>query len=165
DMPRAELRQQMIDDVLDTADYYVWTRKGSLDDLLTTNASLNKGADLAKIYGLPACDGVSTPPSFADGARPGLLTRALFLTSGSANTRPIMKGVFGRRDVLCDEIPPPPPGANAVPPQLSLDMTTRQVVEQLTQKGVCAGCHLSVINPLGFSTENFDALGRSRTEQ
>jgi hypothetical protein len=167
DMPRAELRQQMIDDVLDTVDYYVWTRKGSMNDLLTTNASLNKGADLAKIYGLPAWDGVSTPPSFAEGARPGLLTRALFLTSGSANTRPIMKGVFIRRDVLCDEIPPPPPGANAVPPQLSPDMTTRQVVEQLTQKNgtVCASCHLSVINPLGFSTENFDALGRARTEQ
>jgi hypothetical protein len=75
--------------------------------------------------------------------------------------------VFIRRNVLCDEIPPPPPGANAVPPQLSPDMTTRQVVEELTQKKgtVCTSCHLGAINPLGFATENFDALGRSRTEQ
>jgi hypothetical protein len=30
---------------------------------------------------------------------------------------------------------------------------------------VCAGCHRSLINPLGFATESFDALGRYRTEQ
>ncbi len=46
-------------------------------------------------------------------------------------------------------------------------MTTRQVVEEMTQKTgtVCAGCHTTVINPLGFATEGFDALGRFRTEQ
>jgi hypothetical protein len=46
-------------------------------------------------------------------------------------------------------------------------MTTREVVEELTQtKGtVCAGCHATVINPLGFATENFDALGRLRSAQ
>jgi hypothetical protein len=39
------------------------------------------------------------------------------------------------------------------------------VVEELTGQGVCAGCHTTVINPLGFATENFDALGRIRSEQ
>jgi hypothetical protein len=167
DLPGAGLRQQMIDDVLGLVDFYVWNKKGSLDDLLTTELSFARGADLAKLYGVAPWDGVSAPPSFPSGQRPGFLTRALFLASGSANTRPILKGVFIRRNMLCDEIPPPPPGANAVPPQLSPDMTTRQVVEQLTQKqgSVCAGCHTKVINPLGFATEDFDALGRFRTEQ
>jgi len=89
------------------------------------------------------------------------------LTSGSANTRPIQKGVFLRRRVLCDDIPPAPPGVNAVPPQLRPDMTSREVVEELTEKPgtVCLGCHGAAINALGFATENFDALGRSRTAQ
>jgi hypothetical protein len=167
DLPKPELRQQMIDDVLGMLDYYVWKKPGSLDDLFTSNLSFNKGPDLAKIYGTATWDGTSAPPAFGTGQRPGLLTRALFLTSGSANTRPILKGVFIRRRMLCDDIPPPPPGANAVPPQLKPDMTTREVVEELTQKTgtVCAACHKTIINPLGFATEGFDALGRARTMQ
>jgi hypothetical protein len=78
-----------------------------------------------------------------------------------------MKGVFIRRHVLCDEIPPPPPGANAMPPELTPDLTTREVVEELTEMPgtTCAGCHAGLINALGFATENFDGLGRHRTEQ
>jgi hypothetical protein len=67
--------------------------------------------------------------------------------------------------VLCDEIPPPPANAAANPPELSDTLSTREVVEELTHQGTCAGCHLKVINPLGFATENFDALGRVRTTQ
>jgi hypothetical protein len=69
--------------------------------------------------------------------------------------------------VLCDEIPPPPPGVNATPPELRPDMTTREAVEELTEMSgsTCAGCHTTLINPLGFATESFDALGRYRSEQ
>jgi hypothetical protein len=54
-----------------------------------------------------------------------------------------------------------------MPPELSPDATTREVVEGLTeQEGTaCAGCHAVLINPLGYATENFDAVGRFRTEQ
>ena len=99
--------------------------------------------------------------------RTGLLTRAAFLVSGSANTRPIMKGVFMRKNMLCDTIPPPPAGANAKPPELKPGMTTRESVEALTEVAgsVCITCHGTAINPLGFATENFDALGRFRTAQ
>ena len=76
-----------------------------------------------------------------------------------------MKGVFLRQNILCDTIPPPPPGANAKPPELGPGMTTRESVEALTEMPgtVCAGCHSTAINPLGFATEGFDALGRFRT--
>ncbi|MEA2700565.1 MAG: hypothetical protein QOI66_4836, partial [Myxococcales bacterium] len=166
-LPSPALRQQMIDDATAMVGYYAFTRPGSMSDLLTSEWSFNKGAELAKIYGVGAWDGVSAPPAFAAGQRPGLLTRALFLTSGSANTRPIHKGAFLRRRILCDDLPPPPPGVSAVPPQLSPQMTTREVVEQLTEAPgtVCVGCHGAVINALGFATENFDALGRSRMAQ
>ncbi len=167
DLPGSDLRQHMIDDVMSMVDFMVWSRHGSMDDLLTTGLSFHRSGDLARIYGLPAWDGTANPPAFGEGQRPGLLTRALFLASGSANTRPISKGVFVRRGVLCDDLPPPPPGVNAVPPELRSDMTTRQVVEELTEKAgtVCVACHKTMINPLGFATEGFDALGRFRTSQ
>jgi hypothetical protein len=41
------------------------------------------------------------------------------------------------------------------------------VVERITEMPgtACAGCHATIINPLGFATESFDALGRVRSEQ
>src|SRR6185503_306872 len=129
--------------------------------------SFARDARLAQIYGVKAWDGVAAPPAFPAGQRPGLLTRALFLSTGTANTRPIMKGLFIRKNVLCDDIPPPPPGANAKPPELGPGMTTRESVEAITEMPgtVCAGCHQTAINPLGFATEGFDALGRFRSAQ
>jgi hypothetical protein len=91
----------------------------------------------------------------------------LFLATGSPNTRPIMKGVFIRQLILCDTVPPPPANATNIPSDLARSLTQRQVVEKLTeQPGTqCAGCHPTMINPLGFATENFDALGRVRSEE
>ena len=42
--------------------------------------------------------------------------------------------------------------------------TTRESVEAITEMpgSICAGCHTLAINPLGFATEGFDALGRFR---
>jgi hypothetical protein len=167
DLPNASLRQAMIDDVIGLLDYATWTRPSGVGALFTTELSFAKDARLAKIYGVAAWDGTAAPPALPAGQRPGLLTRALLLSTGTANTRPIMKGVFIRKNILCNDIPPPPPGANAKPPTLGPNMTTRESVEELTEMTgtTCAGCHSTVINPLGFATENFDALGRFRTAQ
>jgi len=166
-LPSAQLRQDMIDDVLGLLGYYTWQQPSALAALFQSDLSFARSPELASLYGVAAWDGASAPPAFAAGQRPGLLTRALFLSTGSPNTRPIMKGVFIRRNILCDGIPPPPPGANAKPPELQPGMTTRETVEELTQMQgtVCAGCHATLINALGFATEGFDALGRYRTEQ
>ena len=166
-LPSAKLRQDMIDDVLGLLDYYTWQKPSGVASLFQTDSSFARSPELAGLYGVTAWDGVAEPPTFPAGQRPGLLTRAMFLSTGSPNTRPIMKGVFMRKNILCDSIPPPPPGANAKPPDLQPGMTTRETVEELTemQGTVCAGCHAALINALGFATENFDALGRYRTAQ
>lgn len=166
DLPKASLRQSMVDDVVALAAHHTFDKPGKVADLLTSRLSFAKAADLAAIYGVDAWDGKSDPPTLSED-RPGLLTRALFLSTGTATTRPIMKGVFIRKTLLCDAIPPPPANANASLPNLRNGMTTRQVVEELTEKpgSVCAACHASLINPLGFVTENFDALGRKRTDE
>jgi hypothetical protein len=39
----------------------------------------------------------------------------------------------------------------------------REKITELTHNGSCMSCH-AVINPLGFSLENFDAIGRWRTK-
>ena len=167
DLPDAKLRQAMIEDVVGLLDHYTWTAPSGIASLFTSDLAFARDARLAKLYGVPAWNGTGTPPALPAGQRPGLLTRALFLSTGSANTRPIMKGVFLRQNILCDTIPPPPPGANAKPPELGPGMTTRESVEAITEMPgtVCASCHQTAINPLGFATEGFDALGRFRTSQ
>ncbi|NUQ77450.1 MAG: DUF1592 domain-containing protein [Polyangiaceae bacterium] len=162
--PGPDLREHMLAEVTDAALYYTFENPGTFHDLLTSRKSFARTEDLAALYKVPAWSG-GEPPDFTEPERVGLLTRAAYLATGSANTRPIMKGVFIRKALLCDEIPPPPPNAAANPPQLSDTLSTREVVEELTGNGACAACHGVSINPLGFATENFDSLGRVRTEQ
>lgn len=165
-LPSADLREAMIDEVLELLNYHTWDVPSGLGAVFLTPYSFTKSEELAKSYGIEAWDGSSKPPELE--GRPGILTRAAFLATGTANTRPIMKGVFIRENVLCDAIPPPLDNANAFPPELSPDLTTREVVEALTEGSAnagCATCHENLINPLGFATEGFDSLGRARTEQ
>jgi hypothetical protein len=165
--PGPDLREHMIDEIVSMAAHYTLDAGGTFEDLLTSKLSFARQDDLAKLYGEAPWDGKSQPQAFHDASRVGLPSRAAFLATGTANTRPIMKGVFLRKGLLCDKVPPPPNNANAMPPKLAADLTTREVVEHLTQQDgtVCSGCHTTLINPLGFSTESFDSLGRGRTMQ
>ena len=43
-------------------------------------------------------------------------------------------------------------------------MTMREKVAEMTRNAACMTCH-ETINPLGFSLENFDAVGRFRTKE
>ncbi len=164
-LPTTNLRAAMFDEVGDMAMHYTLDQPGQLEDFFTSRKSFARSEELAALYGVPAWDGTNEPPDFVEPARVGLLTRAAMVATGSANTRPIMKGVFVRRALLCDDLLPPPANVMATTPQLAHDATSREVVEALTAEGSCAGCHEKQINPLGFVTENFDALGRSRTEE
>jgi hypothetical protein len=164
DSPTPSLRENMVSEVLDLVDAINANGGNSFEALFTTQLIAPKTDDLAHIYGVDPQDAPFEAPN-AD--RPGLFTRAAFLATGSANTRPIQKGVFLRENVLCDAIPPPPANAAAKLPELDPEYTTREVVEALTEAEgtACQGCHEVYINPLGFISENYDALGRTRTEQ
>ncbi len=165
--PGPDTRQHVLDEVVDAARYYAFdgapAGARSFDAFFTSTKSFARTDDVAQIYGVAPWDGQSEPPD-APG-RVGLLTRPAYVATGSISTRPITKGVFIRKALLCDSIDPPPGNAAANPPPLSADASTRQVIENLTQTGICAGCHQVQINPLGFATENFDPLGRLRTEE
>jgi hypothetical protein len=165
-LPTSSLGTDMQNEALDLARYFTFKAPGSFSDLLTSNLSFAKSKELTAIYNVPAWDGSSAPPQFPAGTRPGFLTRAAFLTSGNVTTRPIMKGVFIRKFVLCDDMPDPPANASNTPIDTS-KQDTRQAVESITQQEgtSCIACHKAMINPLGFATENFDALGRARTTE
>lgn len=164
--PGAGLRLAMIDDVVDLLQHYTWKVEGSLTDVMTSQLSFARDPTLAGIYGVSPWDGVGDPVALPPGQRPGLLTRAAFVSTDETFTRPIMKGVFVRTSILCDEIPEPPPGAANDKVDLAR-FSVRKGTEMMTEQSgtSCVTCHAVLINPLGFATENYDALGRHRTEE
>lgn len=162
--PSVQLRDAMFDDVLSAVRWNV-KHGATLDGLLTDSRQYTQSAELASIYEAPVWDGTSEPAQLP-ATRSGLLTRAAFLANDSANTRPVMKGLRIRTALLCDSIPAPPGNLMVTTPELAADATTRQQIENLTEQpgSSCLGCHRS-LNPLGFGSEGFDALGRVRTHQ
>jgi len=148
--------------------YYTWDVDGDFQDLLTSDLSLTTSPLLASIYGVSPWDGQGEPERFKNGERSGLLSRAAFLVTGSHQTNPVLRGAIIRRRILCQDLTPPPPSALPAgaldPPAYSPEMTTRQAYEEKTKNEPCASCHAKM-NPIGFVLEQYDALGRHRTEQ
>lgn len=157
-------RDDMLQEVRDLIDYYVWTKKSGYKDLLKSNISFAKTDALANIYKVPKWSGVGTPNiTFPLGQRSGLLTRAAFLATGGVQTDPINTGVRVTREILCNNLPSPPPDIDRSDTSgITGPLTTRDRVHNLTNKTACISCH-SIINPVGFSFEAYDALGRFRT--
>src|SRR5688572_15137898 len=77
-------------------------------------------------------------------------------------TSPIHRGVFLTRNIIGRALRPPPMAVAFKDADFAPNLTMREKVAELTRPQACQGCH-SVINPLGFSLENYDAVGRFRT--
>ena len=157
----------MVREMRDLTNLYTWTMPGTFAQLLTSDLSVTRSADLARLYGVPAWSGSGDYPRFTDGSRSGLLQRAALLVSSVEQTNPFHRGAFIRRAILCDNLPQPdpnslPPGSLDPPPP-STAMTTRQRFQAKVEgNGLCQGCHSSFSN-LGYAMESYDALGRFRT--
>ncbi len=93
----------------------------------------------------------------------GVLTHPLVMANLAHHrtTSPIHRGVFLVRHVMGRVLRPPNSAFTPLSPDLHPDLTTRQRVELQTSPESCQTCH-SKINPLGFSLENFDAVGHYR---
>ena len=78
-----------------------------------------------------------------------------------AETSPIHRGVFLARGVLGLGLRPPPEAFTPLSEELEPKLTTRQRVMLQTKPAGCQNCH-GLINPLGFTLEHFDAVGRYR---
>jgi hypothetical protein len=103
-----------------------------------------------------------------DPARRGVLGQAgiLAVTSFPHRTSPVLRGRWVLEELLGTEVPPPPPDVPVLDERKkeSKALTLREKLEQHRSKPECASCH-SRMDPIGFGLENFDPLGRWRTEQ
>ena len=95
--------------------------------------------------------------------RSGVLTHPYLLAAFSYQrmTSPIHRGVFLTRNVVGRSLRPPPMAMTFKDAEFAPNLTMRAKISQLTQPRACQSCH-SVINPLGFSLEQYDAVGRFR---
>ena len=119
---------------------------------------------LAKFYGQKLPEGHGFRPVKMDAAqRAGVLTHPYLLATFSytKSTSPIHRGVFLSRNILGRMLKPPPMAIAFMDDKFDPSFTMREKVTELTAKPACQSCHIT-INPLGFSFERFDAVGRIR---
>ena len=158
-----------------TIDEFIAQEKPDFRQLLLSNETfLSKR--LAKFYGAgvtaesesssDAFQDVFQKVAFEPEVRSGVLSHP-FLMSGFAYhdlSSPIHRGVFISRSILGRSLKPPAEAITPIPPTLHPDLTTRERVALQTSPVACRSCH-EMINPLGFSLENFDAAGRFRKQE
>src|SRR6202044_1996604 len=140
-------------------------------DLLTANYTF-VDERLAKHYGIPNVMGNRfRKVTLSDPNRFGLLGQAsiLTLTSTAIRTSPVQRGKYVMEVLLGTPPPPPPPNVPALPENaesrtghVAKPLSVRARLEEHRANPNCAGCH-KLMDPIGFSLENFDAMGQWRT--
>jgi len=122
---------------------------------------------LARHYGIPNIYGTDfRRVTLTDENRRGLLGQASILTVTSLPTRtsPVQRGKWILTNILGIPPTPPPPNVPALKEHSDAGMPTslRERMEAHRANPTCAGCH-KIMDPIGFSLENFDAVGQWRT--
>jgi hypothetical protein len=124
---------------------------------------------LAKHYGIPHVYGpqfrrVALEPGSERG---GLLRHGsvLTVTSYATRTSPVIRGKWVLENLIGTPPPPPLPDVPALADNtVAANLPVRERLMQHRANAACAVCH-NVIDPPGFSLENFDAVGRWRTTE
>ncbi len=122
---------------------------------------------LAKHYGIPHVYGsrFRRVSLGADSHRGGLLRHGsiLTVTSYATRTSPVIRGHWILKNILGVPTPPPPPDVPALKENtVSSTLPVRVRLAEHRANPTCAACH-RLMDPVGFSLENFDAVGRWRT--
>lgn len=138
----------------------------SMLDLLTEEQTW-VSARLAEHYGVapPIEHDQDLGPVYLDEqGRAGLLGKAGLLTALSFPTRtsPVKRGQWVMAHLLCEDPPPAPAEVEGLPEHEGEPLSLRERMERHREDPACATCH-KVMDPIGFSMENFDAVGAFRT--
>jgi hypothetical protein len=122
---------------------------------------------LAKHYGI---EGVKGPEfrriDLTTDQRSGVFTHASVLTVSSYPTRTsvVLRGKYLLENLLNAPPPPAPPDVPALNEEaVGTSTSLRQQMEKHRTDSVCASCHARM-DPLGFGLENYDAVGKWRTQ-
>jgi hypothetical protein len=160
----ARLRAAMARETEMFFSYVLQANRSVLDFIAADYTFLNQR--LAEHYGIEGVNGTAFRRVSLDPAshRGGLLGQAsiLTVTSYGNHTSVVKRGKWILDNMLAAPPPPPPPDVPAL--QASHDgrlLTAREQLELHRTNPVCASCHVKM-DPLGFSLENFDAIGGFR---
>jgi hypothetical protein len=122
---------------------------------------------LARHYGIPNIKGslFRRVALAKDDPRTGILGKGsiLLVTSASNRTSPVQRGAWVLENLLGMRPPSPPPGVetNLDGEDVAKAKTIRERMELHRKNPTCAACH-SIMDPVGFSLENFDLVGKWR---
>ncbi len=123
---------------------------------------------LARHYGVPGVKGEAfRKVTLTDGRRGGVLGLGAvqMLTSPGTRTSPVLRGTWILSTLLGTPVPAPPPNIpsleSAGGDKKKGTLSLRQKLEVHRADATCASCH-NVIDPVGFSLEHFDRVGRWR---
>ncbi len=125
-------------------------------------------AELGRLYGVTNLTGTNlVRVTLPDRNRGGIVGMAAVLTQTSypLRTSPVLRGRWILEEVLGTPPPPPPPLVATLPAddKVKEGLTFRQRLEKHRKDKNCAACH-DRLDPMGFALENFDAIGRWRTQ-
>jgi hypothetical protein len=143
-------------------DDVVENQGGSINALLTST-KVFANSDLASYYGVTATGMAMQPVQPTIGQASGVLTLPALLTlmAKPDESWPIYRGKWVREELLCTDLPAPPPNIPP-PPEVEAGVSTRQRLAEHETNPSCSSCH-SLMDPIGFGFENFDAVGKYRT--
>ncbi len=137
--------------------------KAGYRELLLSNAyPMNER--LGKVYGADVKGGFQ-PVTLDGGKRSGLITHPFVLSylAYHNNTSPIHRGVFLTRHIIGMPLKSPPMANEFKDSKFDASLTMREKVVSMTKSQDCMSCHVT-INPLGFSLEHYDGIGRWREQ-
>jgi hypothetical protein len=123
---------------------------------------------LAKHYGIPNVYGSRfRRVELGPGSRRGGLLRQgsiLSVSSYATRTSPVLRGVWVLSNIVGAPPPPPLPNVPALDGNVPANLPVRERMAAHRASPVCASCHRT-IDPVGFTLENFDAVGRWRENE
>lgn len=153
---QAEETKQFIEAVL-------WKGGAGFKELMTAPYSYVNGA-LAQHYGVSGVTGTAFARVDMPG-RAGLITMGgpLSVHDKATRTSIVLRGLKIRTDFLCQTIGAPPADVVTDLPDITPGLNQRDRLQQHRQVALCASCH-DKMDPIGIVLDNFDALGRSRTQ-
>lgn len=145
-------------------DQVVWSPTSDYRELLQADYLL-LNQRLAKFYGKEGTGEDFQRVAFNPKERSGVVTHPYLLAAFaySQQSSPIHRGVFLTRNIIGMTLKSPPMAVAFEDSHFDPKLTMREKIVELTKDKACLGCH-SVINPLGFTLENYDAVGRWRTK-
>ena len=164
---RRHLKELSKYETTELLNFILQNNKPVMEILTADYTFMNRG--LAEFYGVkdfykyPTHAFVKSP--VLDDKRKGILGHMGLMTASAngVDTSPIIRGLWVYETILGKTAPPPPDAVPAIEPDLRNAKTIRDKLVKHREDKECSVCHKK-FDHFGFALENFDHLGRWRTQ-